>query len=73
MRPYDAGGRTMGNRKCGTVEREPFTGFCYTFSDHVAATPSEPSGKGERREFYRITVLLPMCLQMAEGRPKPVS
>ncbi|MBX3124739.1 MAG: PilZ domain-containing protein [Nitrospira sp.] len=28
------------------------------------ATPSEPSGR-ERREFYRITVLLPMCLQMA--------
>jgi len=29
------------------------------------ATPSEPSGR-ERREFYRITVLLPMCLQIAE-------
>ena len=28
------------------------------------ATPSEPSGR-ERREFYRITVLLPMCLQIA--------
>ncbi len=27
-------------------------------------TPSEPSGR-ERREFYRITVLLPMCLQVA--------
>ena len=26
------------------------------------ATPSEPSGR-ERREFYRITVLLPMCIQ----------
>lgn len=28
------------------------------------ATPSEPSGR-ERREFYRITVLLPMCIQVA--------
>ena len=27
-------------------------------------TPSEPSGR-ERREFYRITVLLPMCIQIA--------
>jgi len=27
-------------------------------------TPSEPSGR-ERREFYRITVLLPMCVQVA--------
>jgi c-di-GMP-binding flagellar brake protein YcgR len=26
------------------------------------ATPSEPSGR-ERREFYRITVLLPLCIQ----------
>ncbi len=30
----------------------------------MPATPSEPSGR-ERREFYRITVLLPMCLQIA--------
>ena len=28
------------------------------------ATPSEPSGR-ERREFYRITVSLPMCLHIA--------
>jgi c-di-GMP-binding flagellar brake protein YcgR len=26
-------------------------------------TPSEPSGR-ERREFYRITVLLPICIQV---------
>lgn len=30
----------------------------------MPATPSEPSGR-ERREFYRITALLPMCLHIA--------
>lgn len=47
--------------------RDDFVILAYTMPPDM---PSQPSGR-ERREFYRITVLLPICIQLetdeAEG------
>ena len=62
--PLPEQGTCGGRAAAARLSKNGRLGLLY-FSDTMAPdTPSEPSGR-ERREFYRITVLLPMCIQVA--------